>query len=149
MKKETLIPLIAEGLSQREIAARLNKSQGSVRYWLKQYELKTSLGQRNQKYFNEEDKKNARQKRSVIHVAKYRQKTRLKAIDLLGGKCEICEYNKCSQALEFHHKEPSTKLFGLTATNMGQSWKKIETEVLKCRLLCANCHRELHQGLVD
>ena len=41
MKKEVLISLIEQRLSQREIAKELNLSQTSVRYWLKKHGLKT------------------------------------------------------------------------------------------------------------
>lgn len=36
------------------------------------------------------------------------------AIKLKGGKCEICGYDKCQDALVFHHEDPSKKEFGLS-----------------------------------
>lgn len=36
------------------------------------------------------------------------------AIKLKGGKCEICGYDKCQDALVFHHEDPSEKEFGLS-----------------------------------
>ena len=66
-----------------------------------------------------------------------------KAIEYLGGKCSICGYNKCSRALEFHHINPDEK--DNTISNLyNYSWEKIKKELDKCILLCANCHRELH-----
>lgn len=38
---------------------------------------------------------------------------KLQAIKLLGGECSICGYNKCIDALEFHHKNPTKKEFKL------------------------------------
>ena len=36
---------------------------------------------------------------------RYRQlKMKQKAIDYLGGKCSVCGYDKCNDALDFHHK---------------------------------------------
>ena len=43
--------------------------------------------------------------------AQIRQIIKQWALDYKGQKCEICGYNKCSQALEFHHKEKDKKIF--------------------------------------
>jgi predicted HNH restriction endonuclease len=62
-----------------------------------------------------------------------------------GGKCIICGYNKSEAALEFHHVDPSKKEFGFKS-----SWINLERlfkELDKCVLVCANCHREIHQDL--
>lgn len=71
------------------------------------------------------------------------------AIDLLGGKCFLCGYSREIKALDFHHLDESTKLFGLSDRGLTRSWKKTKEEVLKCVLLCANCHREVHSGYVS
>jgi hypothetical protein len=36
-------------------------------------------------------------------VQQWRRKTKELLVDLLGGRCVICRYNKCVSALEFHH----------------------------------------------
>lgn len=77
-------------------------------------------------------------------VAKRRKKIRLKAIDALGGKCIKCGYNKYSEVLEFHHRDPSQKEFSISRKGYCRSWEKTNKEIQKCDLLCANCHRELH-----
>ena len=66
-----------------------------------------------------------------------------RAIDMLGGACSICGYNKCNDALDFHHIDPAIKVHEIKYFSM-MSWEKIENEVKKCVLLCANCHREKH-----
>lgn len=71
------------------------------------------------------------------------------AIEILGGKCQICGYNKCQRALDFHHKDDSIKKFGISAKGYTRSWKAIKEEVSKCYLLCANCHREVHAGVTQ
>ena len=38
---------------------------------------------------------------------------KIQAIKLLGGRCSICGYNKCIDALEFHHENPNEKEFKL------------------------------------
>lgn len=74
---------------------------------------------------------------------------RLRAINLLGGKCVVCGYSRDIHALDFHHIEEATKEFGLSDRGMTRSWEKTEREVRKCALLCANCHREVHSGLIS
>ena len=51
---------------------------------------------------------------------------------------------KCNSALEFHHVDPKQKDFHISK-NMNKSWYKIKNEIEKCILVCANCHRELHE----
>ena len=61
-----------------------------------------------------------------------------------GGKCEVCGYNKCLGALEFHHPD-GTKEFGIgRKSNTIKGMDKLKKEADKCMLLCANCHKELH-----
>ncbi len=85
--------------------------------------------------------------RGVYCVVVHYEKKRRRAREMMGGKCAICGYCRCDRALEFHHVDPSTKeknparLFTL-------SWENIQKELNKCVLLCANCHREVHEGLV-
>ena len=62
-----------------------------------------------------------------------------------GGKCEICGYNKCDAALEFHHKNPDEKEFGIAYKGYTRSLEECKKEVDKCILVCANCHREIHE----
>ena len=75
-----------------------------------------------------------------------RRSMKLQAIKLLGGKCSICGYNKCVDALEFHHKDPTIKEFKLGSGNT-MSWKEYKNEDLKCILVCSNCHKEIHYKL--
>lgn len=81
--------------------------------------------------------------RNCKRVTKYRRRLKQRAIEYLGGKCQQCGYAKCPLAFDFHHKDPSEKDF--TISNYSNlCWAKIEAEIKKCILLCANCHRELH-----
>ena len=75
-----------------------------------------------------------------------RRSMKLQAIKLLGEKCSICGYNRCIDALEFHHKEPSEKEFKLGSGNT-MSWKEYKIEALKCVLVCSNCHKEIHSKI--
>jgi len=68
-----------------------------------------------------------------------------KLIDLAGGQCCDCGYNKNLAALEFHHLNPAEKNFGIDLRKCSNlQWDKLVDEVKKCVLICANCHRERH-----
>ena len=72
-----------------------------------------------------------------------RWKKKIKAIKFLGGNCSNCGYDKCMDAIDFHHKDALEK--NDTLKNLwNQKWETIETEIKKCVLLCSNCHREHH-----
>lgn len=59
--------------------------------------------------------------------------------------CDICGYNSCGAALEWHHYN-SDKDFNPSAIPVcnWETLKKYRKETQKCQLLCANCHREIH-----
>ena len=82
-------------------------------------------------------------------VQRRRDKVKDMGVQHHGGKCAICNYSKCSAALEFHHKDPTQKDFGISAKGYTRSWDKIKAELDKCVLLCSNCHRELHSGQIE
>lgn len=67
-------------------------------------------------------------------------------VEYKGGKCEICDYDRCIKALEFHHLDPNKKDFAISNCGL-KDIVKLKKEVDKCALLCSNCHREVHDGL--
>lgn len=77
--------------------------------------------------------------------ARRRRELRERAVAYLGGKCRICGYSKCLAALDFHHVETWLKDF--TISDRMTSFEVIRSELDKCELLCANCHREVHDGM--
>lgn len=84
---------------------------------------------------------------STCRSKKTRTARKAKAVEYLGGKCKICEYDKCLGALDFHHVDPKEKEFNLS-NNWEKSWEFIEKELKKCVLLCCRCHAEVHAGIV-
>lgn len=58
-------------------------------------------------------------------------------------KCVRCGYDKCEDAIDLHHVDPSQKDFAISS-RWSVSAIKLKAEVDKCVILCANCHRELH-----
>lgn len=65
------------------------------------------------------------------------------AVAYLGGKCQICNYSKCLDALDFHHRDPKEKEFNICSVK-SRNFEGIKKELDKCDLLCSNCHREIH-----
>jgi len=71
---------------------------------------------------------------------------KVKSVAYLGGKCSVCGYDKCVEALEFHHLDPTVKEKHSNGRGIDRrrSFEKQKPELDKCVLLCANCHREVH-----
>lgn len=76
------------------------------------------------------------------------QRKKQRLVRIMGGKCYCCGYNKCLKALEFHHLDPNNKDFSISE-NAYIAFDKAAEEVKKCVLVCANCHREIHAGLIQ
>jgi hypothetical protein len=80
-------------------------------------------------------------------VQRRRDKIKEILVDYKGGKCEICGYDKCISALEFHHKDANEKDFGISAKGYTRNIETNKQEVDKCILVCSNCHREIHANI--
>jgi len=161
MDKVILEKLILENKSIKQIGQELDYSRTNIVYWLKKYGLSTPRNRYN-KNFNKKHRcsscgetdpaKFNGHKKSICGKCnnKYCQmlgrKKRKQAIEYKGGKCEICGYDKCIKALEFHHKDPEKKDKNWGRMR-GWKWEKIKKEIEKCDLLCCRCHREIHSEL--
>lgn len=61
-----------------------------------------------------------------------------------GASCTRCGEDHPA-TLDFHHRDASEKEIGIAQlVNMGWSVARIDAEIAKCDVLCANCHRKLH-----
>jgi hypothetical protein len=155
MEKSLLESCVKRNLSTRKIAAELRCSQGNIKYWLRKYSLKTL--QKNKDYLCSKCKE-TKKENFYIGIYTYCRKchnlrrTKLnrinkeKAIELKGGKCKICGYSKSKSALEFHHTNPKEKdpnFYNLK----NRTFSILKKEIEKCILVCANCHREIHDEL--
>jgi hypothetical protein len=81
------------------------------------------------------------------NVLKRKKETQEWLRSLKAGKsCRYCteSYAAC---LDYHHRDGTEKKFNIAkaATN-GYSRETILKEIAKCDLICANCHRKLHDG---
>ena len=94
----------------------------------------------NQRYYQKNKEKYSeyrRQKRREIKEFVNKAKS---------GGCEKCEENHPA-CLEFHHRDPSKKEFALHEAHTRMwSLKRLQKEMDKCDVLCANCHRKEHWG---
>ena len=155
MELNILKEQVDAGLSQREIANKFSCSQGRIKHWLRKYGLKTHRGENPKKEHkcltcgeNDSDKfyirikqkcKSCMNKDDIIRKKQYKAD----AVKKMGGECSKCGYNKCLDALEFHHIDPSKKDPNFNATRY-RTWESRKEELSNCILLCANCHREVH-----
>ncbi len=121
-----ILALKAEGKNYKEIMDILGCSESIIHY-----------------HFNPDSKKQAIKRQSRESRAQTNDCRNAK-----GGRCEICGYNSCFSALEFHHLDPSQKDFGISEMK-GCLLETLVHEVNKCALLCCNCHREVHEGILD
>lgn len=87
-------------------------------------------------------KENPEKCRAVVR--RRNRKIKQRAVDYKGGKCQVCSYNKCLAALDFHHINPEEKEFSINARTGHKSWEVIIKELDKCICVCSNCHREIH-----
>ena len=58
--------------------------------------------------------------------------------------CDRCGYNAYAGALDWDHRPDEVKLFDISA-GWSRNWDKLQSEIAKCDLLCANCHRQITQ----
>lgn len=61
-------------------------------------------------------------------------------------KCQECGETHPA-CLVFHHRRPEEKGFNIGQCIKGKSVEQIMDEIVKCNVLCANCHRKLHYNL--
>lgn len=81
---------------------------------------------------------------AVDAVNKRRRMVKLQAIEYKGGKCEHCHGVFIPAVFDFHHTDPNEKDFNLASKGHCRSWDTVKSELDKCIMLCANCHRVEH-----
>ena len=167
MNYDTINSLVAKGLSIRKISTELKTSPTNIRYWLKKFNIKTiprsevsdyrycprcETEKLKTEFYNRRNGKgnSVYCKRCSNDQTVERQKRfKQQCIDYKGGKCVCCGYNKCNNALDFHHLDPDKKEFSIAHARLTSFNDKVKNELNNCALVCSNCHREIHAGLID
>lgn len=92
------------------------------------------------------------------HYEKNRQKYIDKAArNKIAFKVEFAKFkktlkcSKCSETetccLDFHHVDSTKKDMAISELVQLGNIERLKTELAKCIVLCANCHRKLHAGI--
>lgn len=172
LDRETLETGIRGGLTLRELAELVDRDISTVRYWLQRYGLKATGGRRRQeakeakllghRYIERYCSHHGRT-RFVLEnrgsyrcvecrksdVSAWRRRAKRKLVEEAGGRCKLCGYDRYLGALQFHHVDPTVKLFPLSMRGCTRSIAELRAEAAKCELLCANCHAEVEAGLTE
>jgi len=74
-----------------------------------------------------------------------KRKRKVWAIEYLGNVCQSCGGIFHPAVYEFHHLDPTTKDRD-PSKMLSLSKERLQNELNKCELLCANCHRVRHHG---
>jgi transposase/DNA-directed RNA polymerase subunit RPC12/RpoP len=171
--RDRLVELIGQGLSVRKIAVELDRSPTTVKRWMGRYGLRTAQTVRRE-LFAEARAKGAitvtalcarhgetlfrlrtdqtsytcmRCRSENVSAIRRRRKARL--VHEAGGQCALCGYSRYPGALQFHHVNPSAKVFAVSQRGLCRSLERARAEVKKCVLLCATCHAEVEGGVRD
>jgi transposase len=172
IERDRLVELVATGMSIAGIAAEVGRSKGTVRHWLRRYELRTqgsagrtaevtraakaaglvaitmTCAHHGETEFFLEGRGYYRCKRCRSEaVARRRRKVKEILVAEAGGRCFVCGYNRCVRALAFHHLDPLTKRMSVSAEGVAYALATLREEAGKCVLLCANCHAEVETGV--
>ena len=81
-------------------------------------------------------------------VSNSRRNRKVMAVAHMGGACRVCGYNRCVEALQFHHLDPAKKDFAISQKSY-RGWKAVREELEKCVLLCNRFHTEVHAKVLD
>jgi transposase-like protein len=162
--REQLAQLAAAGATLKEMAQAIDRSISTVRHWLRVWRIQRSP-RATRAPSDHATAPPVAELRCIHHgltpfrlegrgyyrcmrcrqerVSEWRRHTKRLLVEEAGGACSLCGYDRCFAALQFHHLDPSRKLFSLSREGVTRSRAEARTEASKCVLLCANCHAEV------
>ena len=83
-------------------------------------------------------------KNQTEHTRKWRHRNWLYIQAVKGlSECETCGESRAT-CLDFHHRDPESKRFSISE-GTHCSIAVLDKEIKKCIIICANCHRVLHE----
>jgi 5-methylcytosine-specific restriction endonuclease McrA len=173
LTREDLEPLVMAGLTVTTIASKLGASEQSVRSWITRLGLPQPIevrrtqvaaalrdgatsvirtcrrhGETEFALVGSEKRPRCKHCRSEA-VARRRRRVKEILVEEAGGQCVLCGYSRCLNALEFHHRDPTTKEFGVAMRGITRAIDAVRAEAAKCVLLCSNCHAEVEAGFTE
>jgi transposase len=166
---ERLHALVAEGASIRRMAKELGLSYTAVRHWLCKLGLETERSSRlrvtsearrlglrrvylkcpchgHTVFYGRADGGFRCGKCNSAAVSKRRRVIKRRLVEEAGGACVLCGFDGHPASLQFHHLDPKTKEFHLSAGGLSRGIARVRGEASKCVLLCANCHAQVEVG---
>ena len=92
------------------------------------------------------------QKNRIARRAEIKRRVQ-SAVHFVQGYKSASGCSRCNEStpccLDFHHRDPSLKVAEVaTMAHRGFSISNILVEIEKCEILCANCHRKFHCGVI-
>ena len=136
MNYDIINSLVTKGFSTRKISTELKTSQSNVRYWLKKFNIKTTprseisdhkrcprceTEKLKTEFYNRRNGKGSSvycKRCSNDQTVERQKRFKQQCIDWKGGKCVCCGYNKCNNALDFHHLDPNKKEFNIAQARL-------------------------------
>lgn len=93
------------------------------------------------------ERKNEKSRRCRLRVIDVRRRKRAGLVQLLGGRCVVCDFDKpWPECYDFHHLDKKLKRWQLG--DCDHAWEDLKVEAAKCVLLCAVCHRAVERGRI-
>lgn len=129
----------------------MSKRYEAVKRWRGRHPdgWKKMMGRYREKHRIELRRKNKEwKKKNPDKIAGYKRRAYVKYYSLItslkSGGCVVCG-EKTIVCLDFHHVDPTEKEYAISSIS---SMKRTILESAKCVILCSNCHRKFHNGLI-
>lgn len=174
MNTQQIIELIQQGLTISELVKKTNKSKSTIYLFAKTHSLKIKKAEKvvdraidkkekicldcklekpTTEFYKQVQKENERiweyydsicKPCRSIQSSQRRRNIKIQALEYLGWMCNRCKLvdKDYPQIYDFHHTDPLQKDFSISKTT--KTFKSIKSELDKCIVLCANCHRKEH-----
>jgi hypothetical protein len=150
-KEETkkIIELYESGLSQVKVGKIVGRHRETISRVLRNNSIEITPRRGREKNENKtcvccnNDFRGGRNRCDTCNTKIRRYRMKKKAVEYLGCTCKRCGWYGDLSGFDFHHLRD--KEFNINASTLSKlKWEVIRSELDKCELLCALCHREEH-----